>query len=111
MGKTALATNMAYNVAEYMMHAKDLDEKSKGVAFFSLEMSADQLATRILSTVTQTNGHKMRTGELDNAEFTRIAAAVRELENCRYISMTLPALTSTPSVPGPVASKETKGLA
>ena len=79
MGKTALATNIAYNVAEYMMHAKDLDEKSKGVAFFSLEMSADQLASRILSTVTQTNGHKMRTGELDNAEFTRIAAAVREL--------------------------------
>ncbi len=80
MGKTALATNIAYNVAEYMAHAKDLDEKSRGVAFFSLEMSADQLATRILSTVTQTNGHKMRTGELDNAEFTRIAAAVRELE-------------------------------
>ena len=80
MGKTALATNMAYNVAEYMMHAKNIDEKSKGVAFFSLEMSADQLASRILATVTQTNGHKMRTGELDNAEFTRIAAAVRELE-------------------------------
>ena len=80
MGKTALATNIAYNVAEYMLHAKDLDEKSRGVAFFSLEMSADQLASRILSTVTQTNGHKMRTGELDNAEFTRIAAAVRELE-------------------------------
>lgn len=80
MGKTALATNIAYNVAEYMAHAKDLEEKSKGVAFFSLEMSADQLATRVLSTVTQTNGHKMRTGELDNSEFTRIAAAVRELE-------------------------------
>ncbi len=80
MGKTALATNIAYNVAEYMLHAKGLDEKSRGVAFFSLEMSADQLASRILSTVTQTNGHKMRTGELDNAEFTRIAAAVRELE-------------------------------
>lgn len=80
MGKTALATNIAYNVAEYMAHAPNLDEKSRGVAFFSLEMSADQLATRILSTVTQTNGHKMRTGELDNAEFTRIAAAVRELE-------------------------------
>jgi len=80
MGKTALATNIAYNVAEYMFHAKNIDEKSKGVAFFSLEMSSDQLASRILSTVTQTNGHKMRTGELDNAEFTRIAAAVRELE-------------------------------
>ncbi len=81
MGKTALATNIAYNVAEYMSHAKDIEDKCRGVAFFSLEMSADQLATRILSTVTQTNGHKMRTGELDNAEFTRIAAAVRELES------------------------------
>lgn len=84
MGKTALATNIAYNVAEHMMHAKNIDEKSKGVAFFSLEMSADQLASRILSTVTQTNGHKMRTGELDNAEFTRIAAAVRELERVPF---------------------------
>ncbi len=81
MGKTALATNIAYNVADYMYHNKNLDPSKKGVAFFSLEMSADQLASRILSTVTQTNAHKMRTGELDNAEFTRIAAAVRELEN------------------------------
>ncbi len=81
MGKTALATNIAYNVAEFMAHDKDTPAKNRGVAFFSLEMSADQLASRILSTVTQTNGHKMRTGELDNAEFTRIAAAVRELEN------------------------------
>lgn len=81
MGKTALATNIAYNVAEYMSRAKDLDPHDRGVAFFSLEMSADQLASRILSTVTQTPGQKMRTGELDNAQFTRIAAAVRELEN------------------------------
>ena len=80
MGKTALATNIAYNVAEFFAHDKNTPTKNKGVAFFSLEMSADQLASRILSTVTQTNGHKMRTGELDNAEFTRIAAAVRELE-------------------------------
>ncbi|MBQ7304442.1 MAG: replicative DNA helicase [Alphaproteobacteria bacterium] len=80
MGKTALATNIAYNVAEYMSRAKDMDTHDKGVAFFSLEMSADQLASRILSTVTQTPGNKMRTGELDNAQFTRIAAAVRELE-------------------------------
>ncbi len=81
MGKTALATNIAYNVAEFFAHDKNTPAKNRGVAFFSLEMSADQLASRILSTVTQTNGHKMRTGELDNAEFTRIAAAVRELEN------------------------------
>ena len=80
MGKTALATNIAYNVAEYMANNKNLDPKMRGVAFFSLEMSADQLASRILSTVTQTNGKKMRNGELDKAEFMRIAAAVQELE-------------------------------
>ena len=80
MGKTALATNIAYNAADYFAHEKNVDPKSRGVAFFSLEMSADQLASRILSTVTQTNGHRMRTGELDNAEVTRIAAAVRELQ-------------------------------
>ena len=80
MGKTALATNIAYNVADFLAQDKSIPAKNKGVAFFSLEMSADQLAARILSTVTQTNGAKMRTGQLDNAEFTRIAAAVRELE-------------------------------
>ncbi|MDR1693889.1 MAG: replicative DNA helicase [Lactobacillaceae bacterium] len=93
MGKTALATNIAYNVAEYMMHSKNLDTKDKGVAFFSLEMSADQLASRVLATVTQTNGHKMRTGELDNAEFTRIAAAVRELERIPLYIDDTPGLT------------------
>ena len=80
MGKTALATNIAYNVADYMLHSNNVNPKDKGVAFFSLEMSADQLASRILATVTQTNGHKIRTGELENSEFTRIVAAVRELE-------------------------------
>ncbi|MBP5353464.1 MAG: replicative DNA helicase, partial [Alphaproteobacteria bacterium] len=43
--------------------------------------SADELAARILSTATQTSSHKMRTGDLEESEFTRIAAAVRELEN------------------------------
>ena len=81
MGKTALATNIAYNVAEFMGRDKNLDDKSRGVAVFSLEMSADQLASRILTTVTQTPSHKMRTGELDESEFIRIAAGVRELES------------------------------
>lgn len=80
MGKTALATNMAYNVADYMCHNNNIPQRDKGVAFFSLEMSADQLASRILSTATQTSAHKMRTGELDNSEFNKIAAAVRDLE-------------------------------
>ena len=81
MGKTALATNIAYNVAEFFSRDKETPPENRGVAFFSLEMSAEELAARILSTATQTSSHKMRTGDLEEAEFTRIAAAVRELEN------------------------------
>ena len=81
MGKTALATNIAYNVAEFFARDSETPPENKGVDFFSLEMSADELAARILSTATQTSSHKMRTGDLEESEFTRIAAAVRELEN------------------------------
>ena len=97
MGKTALATNMAYNVAEYMMHAKDLDEKSKGVAFFS--PSRRPMAIKCVP----------ENWTMPNSP--ALPPQYANWKNCRYISMTLPALTSTPSVPGPVASKETKGLA
>jgi len=99
MGKTALATNIAYNVAEYFADEKRRLERKKqqhpdlpieihpenmGVAFFSLEMSADELAARILSTNTQTPGHKMRTGQLTEPEFTRLAAAVSTLESIPF---------------------------
>ncbi len=110
MGKTALATNMAYNVAEYMSRAKDMDSHDKGVAFFSLEMSADQLASRILSTVTQTPGNKMRTGELDNAQFTRIAAAVRELESIPLYIDDTPGVTINTIRTRARRLKRTKGL-
>jgi replicative DNA helicase len=81
MGKTALATNIAYNVADLFSRDKSIAPENRGVAFFSLEMSADELASRVLSTVTQTSSQKMRNGALDEAEFTRITAAVRELTN------------------------------
>ncbi|MBR1600730.1 MAG: replicative DNA helicase [Alphaproteobacteria bacterium] len=81
MGKTALATNIAYNVAEFFSRDKETPPDKRGVAFFSLEMSAEELGARILSTVTQTSSHKMRVGDLQAAEFTRITAAARELEN------------------------------
>lgn len=81
MGKTALGTNIAYNVAEFMARDKTVIPSKRGVAFFSLEMSADQLASRILSTVTQISGKNMRVGKVDNAEFGRIAAGAREIES------------------------------
>jgi replicative DNA helicase len=61
-----------------------LPAENRGVAFFSLEMSSDELAARILSTTTHTPGQKLRNGELTESEFTRISAAVRELENIPF---------------------------
>ncbi|HCU58453.1 MAG TPA: replicative DNA helicase [Alphaproteobacteria bacterium] len=110
MGKTALATNIAYNVADFMSRNKNIDKKNKGVAFFSLEMSSDELAARILSTVTQTPGQNMRTGEIDNAQFTRIAAAVKELENIPLYIDDTPGLTINAIRTRARRLKRTKGL-
>ena len=93
MGKTALATNIAFNVAETMSRNSQIPTAEKGVAFFSLEMSSDQLASRILSTETETSGHKMRTGELDDIQFNRLAEAVRELEKIPLYIDDTPGLT------------------
>ena len=110
MGKTALATNIAYNVTDSMSHDKNIEAKNKGVAFFSLEMSADQLASRILATITQTAAHKMRTGDMDKAEFTRIVAAVKELESIPLYIDDTPGLTINNIRTRARRLKSTKGL-
>ena len=80
MGKSALAMNIAYNVAEYMSKNTEIDPHDKGVAIFSLEMSAEQLAARILSSITETPGNKLRNGNLEMEEFQRIIGAVNEYQ-------------------------------
>ncbi|OSZ71942.1 replicative DNA helicase [Sphingomonas sp. IBVSS1] len=84
MGKTSLATNIAFSCAQ--RYAADLargiePEKSSGapVAFFSLEMSADQLATRILAEQSEVNGEALRMGKISDDEFARLARASTEL--------------------------------
>ncbi|MFC4348275.1 replicative DNA helicase [Kordiimonas lipolytica] len=106
MGKTALATNIAFNAAK--RYADDRlagipPEKSKGavVCFFSLEMSADQLAARILSDRANLvydgpepiQSHKMRQGSLDQRQFEAIARAAIELEDVPLFIDDTPALT------------------
>lgn len=66
MGKTSFALNMARNVAV---------QKMKKVAFFSLEMSKEQLSSRLLSTEAMVEGTKLRTGELNESEWARIIEA------------------------------------
>ncbi len=73
MGKTSFALNMATNVA--------LQSKKK-VLFFSLEMSKEQLAQRVLSTQARVSSHKMRTGDLSQDEWTRLGMATDVLSQC-----------------------------
>ena len=75
MGKTALATNIAFNAAQAYLR-KDGREGAV-VGFFSLEMSAEQLATRILSDQARIPSEKIRKGEIKKAEFPNLAEAAQ----------------------------------
>lgn len=84
MGKTAFALNLA-------THAAMTQDKS--VAVFNLEMSAEQLAMRILSSLGQLEGFKLRTGNLMNNDWKRINEAVSQLSNTNLVIDDTPGIT------------------
>ena len=83
MGKTALATNIAFNVARnYRWEPSPEGRKTVSggvVAFFSLEMSAEQLALRILADASGVSSDRLRKGEIDASEFGRVRDAAIEI--------------------------------
>ena len=87
MGKTSLATNIAFNIARRYRRGR-LPDGSEGaveggvVGFFSLEMSAEQLAARILSEAAEVPSEQIRRGDMSEAEFRRLVEAAAELEAC-----------------------------
>jgi replicative DNA helicase len=98
MGKTSLATNIAFNAAKrWMRDAEDgiPPEKSAGakVAFFSLEMSADQLATRVLAEQSGIVAEKIRSGKIAASEFQKFARAAGDLESLPLFIDDTPGLT------------------
>jgi replicative DNA helicase len=98
MGKTALATNFAYNAASRWIRDEEdgiAPERSVGakVAFFSLEMSADQLATRILAEQSGISGENLRMGKFGQTEFRNLARAAAELESLPLYIDDTPGLT------------------
>ncbi len=93
MGKTALATNIAFSVARnYRWEPTPEGRKTVSggvVAFYSLEMSAEQLAMRILADASGVSSDKLRKGEIDAADFGRIRDAAVEIgESPLYIDAT-----------------------
>ena len=98
MGKTALGTNIAFNVAKSFREKIDEIGNKKlidggKVAFFSLEMSSEQLATRILAEQTRISGDKMRKAELSKDDFKKIAKATSDLEDLNLFIDDNPMLT------------------
>ncbi|MBQ8414513.1 MAG: replicative DNA helicase [Clostridia bacterium] len=86
MGKTSFALNIATNVAK---------STNKSVAIFSLEMSGEQLVTRILSSEAMVDSHSLRTGQLANEDWDNIADVISSLSGCEIYIDDTSAITST----------------
>ena len=89
MGKTALATNIAYNASQHLLKRQ---EKSS-VAFFSLEMSSEQLSTRILSEQARIKSDDIRRGKVTEDEINRYIETSRNIYNLPLYIDETPAIT------------------
>ena len=84
MGKTAFALNIATHIAM---------SQDKSVAVFNLEMSAEQLAQRMISSLGQIDSYKLRTGKLLNEDWKRVNEAVSQLANTNLVIDDTPGIT------------------
>jgi len=84
MGKTAFALNLATHVAM---------NQDKAVAVFNLEMSAEQLATRMLASLGQIEGYKLKTGSLINDDWKRVNEAISQLSEAKMFIDDTPGIT------------------
>jgi len=115
MGKTSLATNIAFNIAR--AYKKGITASGEEgavdggvVGFFSLEMSAEQLATRILSEVAEIPSNQIRRGDFTESEFRRIVDAAKELEAAPLFIDDTPALQISQLAARARRLKRTHGL-
>jgi replicative DNA helicase len=89
MGKSSLATNIGYNIArawrgEVRPDGHITSVNGGIVGMFSLEMSAEQLATRIIADRAQIPSSRIRRGEIESSDFDRIAETAREMESIPF---------------------------
>ncbi len=100
MGKTAFATNIAFNAARKFKQNIDPDSgetitEGGKVLFFSLEMSSDQLANRILTQVAKIKGDKVRRNDLDSEEFEKYVEAFQTIRATPFYIDDTPGLSIT----------------
>ncbi|MGI3776478.1 MAG: replicative DNA helicase [Janthinobacterium lividum] len=121
MGKTALATKIAFGAARALMSAAHTLDAEAGlpqgttapagtVAVFSLEMSAEQLANRLLSEESRVSGDRIRRGEIGQREFDRFVQVSRELSQLPLLIDDTPAVTLSAMRTRCRRLKRTRGL-
>jgi replicative DNA helicase len=97
MGKTALAVNVAYNACKYLAgKAREAGiplKEGGSVGFFSLEMSAEQLSTRMLSSASKLNSNKIINGRITGEEFAHLVRVSNEMAQMPYFIDDTPALS------------------
>ncbi len=106
MGKTALATNIAFHAAT----TTRTGEQAAPVAFFSLEMSAEQLGLRILSERSELDSENIRRGKLKTEEFNKLVNANREINMAPFFIDDTPALSISQLASRARRMKRTSGL-
>ena len=89
MGKTALATNIAYNAAKKIQD----DNKKSTVAFFSLEMSSEQLSTRILAEQSRIKSNDIRRGRISEDQFDKFIETSKNISELPLYIDETPAIT------------------
>jgi replicative DNA helicase len=115
MGKTSLATNIAFNIAKAYRKGTRTDGtegtvEGGVVGFYSLEMSAEQLAARILSEASEVPSEQIRRGDMTEGEFRRFVDAAKSLEACPLYIDDTPALPISQLAARARRLKRTHGL-
>lgn len=96
MGKTALAMSMAHHIAKHFLHEHEKSgsaARMPSVGFFSLEMSAEQLAGRLLSSDSGVNSSEIRKGSFDQQQFSKLVESSQNIARLPLFIDDTPALS------------------
>jgi replicative DNA helicase len=93
MGKTAFAINFAFNACKALMKKAKEGEKTPSVGFFSLEMSSEQLASRLLSMMARVDSTNLRNGRVNEEHYNDLRKAASELSDMPFFIDDTPALS------------------
>lgn len=93
MGKTAFAINFAFNACKALQRKTKEGEKPPAVGFFSLEMSSEQLASRLLSMMARVDSTNLRNGKVNEEHYNDLRKAAAELSEMPFFIDDTPALS------------------